>query len=109
MNADVSVLDQQKTMNEARNASGDANYENEGEARLISVVIPCYQEERFITGCLASVRSFTLPTGWDMEILVVDGGSRDATRQLVQDFARQDGRVRLLENPRRAQSSGLNI
>src|SRR5438270_13800428 len=77
--------------------------------RLISVVIPCYQEEKFISSCLASVRAFTLPAGWDMEILVVDGDSRDATRQLVTDFVNQDRRVRLLDNPRRTQSSGLNI
>jgi succinoglycan biosynthesis protein ExoA len=77
--------------------------------RLISVVIPCYQEEGFITSCLASVRAFTLPAGWETEVLVVDGGSTDKTRQLVRDAAAQDSRFRMLENPRRTQSSGLNI
>src|SRR5438128_12567632 len=102
MKTGVTGVDEQTTIQEPPDASGDGNYENDGDSRLISVVIPCYQEERFITGCLASVRLFALPTGWDMEILVVDGGSRDATRQLVEDFARQDGRVRILDNPRRA-------
>ncbi|HEY8176514.1 MAG TPA: glycosyltransferase family 2 protein [Gemmatimonadaceae bacterium] len=77
--------------------------------RLISVIIPCYQEESFIASCLASVCAFTLPAGWDIEVLVVDGGSRDTTRQVVADFAARDSRFRLLDNPRRMQSSGLNI
>lgn len=77
--------------------------------RLISVVIPCYQEEAFISNCLASVQAFALPPGWDIEVLVVDGGSTDRTRALVQHVVDRDRRFRLLDNPRRAQSSGLNI
>jgi glycosyltransferase involved in cell wall biosynthesis len=77
--------------------------------QLISVVIPCYQEEGFITECLASVRAFTIPAGWDIEVLVVDGGSRDDTRRLVRQAVDQDNRFQLLDNPNRTQSSGLNI
>jgi glycosyltransferase involved in cell wall biosynthesis len=78
-------------------------------AALITVVIPCYQEERHIESCLSSVRGFTLPAGHDIEVLVVDGGSTDDTRVLVERWAAADTRFRLLDNPRRAQSSGLNI
>jgi glycosyltransferase involved in cell wall biosynthesis len=80
-----------------------------GETRLISVLIPCYQEEAFIAASLASVRAFTLPPGSAIEVLVIDGGSTDRTRQLVRETAEEDGRFRLIENPRRTQSSALNI
>jgi succinoglycan biosynthesis protein ExoA len=76
---------------------------------LVSVVIPCYQEERFITGCLNSVRGFTLPEAIEIEVLVVDGGSTDGTRALVREMATRDNRIRLLDNPGRIQSSGMNI
>ena len=79
------------------------------EPGLVTVVIPCYQEERFITGCLHSVRGFTLPAGITIEVLVVDGGSTDETRSLVRALATQDQRIRLLDNPGRIQSSGMNI
>ena len=79
------------------------------QAGLVTVVIPCYQEERFITGCLNSVREFTLPAGIDIEVLVVDGGSTDDTRALVRAAAERDRRIRLLDNPGRIQSSGMNI
>ena len=82
---------------------------NGSRADLISIVIPCYQEERFISACLASVRSFQVPEGHEIEVLVVDGGSRDGTRVLVSEVVRVDPRFRLLDNPRRTQASGLNI
>src|SRR5437667_252680 len=74
--------------------------------KLVSVVIPCYKEERFIAGCLESVRRFVLPPGVEIEVLVVDGGSTDRTRELVQAAAARDGRIRLLDNPGRIQSCG---
>ncbi len=79
------------------------------EHHMVSVLIPCYQEEKFIVSCVESVRNFTLPPGWSLEILVVDGGSTDATKALVQQQMARDDRVRLLHNPRRTQSTGMNL
>lgn len=76
---------------------------------LVSVIVPCYQEEDFIVGCMSSIQGFRLPTGTTIEILVVDGGSTDRTRDLVREVAERDPRIQLLDNPRRAQASGLNI
>jgi glycosyltransferase involved in cell wall biosynthesis len=108
MSTTLKTPNDQRAPRSADSDAGELMNDNDG-VRLISVVIPCYQEESFITSCLASVRAFILPVGWDLEALVVDGGSSDATRQLVTDFAAHDRRFRLLDNPRRTQSSGLNI
>ncbi len=43
-----------------------------------------------------------------MEILVADGGSEDRTREIVLDFAKRDNRIKLIENPEKYQSFGLN-
>src|SRR5581483_11869668 len=44
-----------------------------------------------------------------MKIVVADGGSTDATRAIVERLAASDGRVVLLDNPKRIQSAALNL
>jgi glycosyltransferase involved in cell wall biosynthesis len=44
-----------------------------------------------------------------VEVLVVDGRSTDATREIVGRLAADDPRVRLLDNPSRYQSAGMNV
>ncbi|MDW7760048.1 MAG: glycosyltransferase family 2 protein [Acidobacteriota bacterium] len=71
-----------------------------------SIVMPCLDEERFIG---RAVESLLEGAGDDVEILVVDGGSRDQTRDLVRGFAERGAPVRLLDNPRRRVSAAMNI
>ena len=53
---------------------------------MISVVIPTYNEEENIAQCLVSLRHQTVPRS-EYEIIVVDGGSKDATREIAQKYA----------------------
>ena len=69
----------------------------------VSVIIPVFNEERHIDGCLDAVAAQTYDG--PVEVLVVDGRSTDRTRALV---GRRPG-VRLLDNPRRIQAAALNI
>jgi glycosyltransferase involved in cell wall biosynthesis len=75
---------------------------------LVSVVVICRNEEGFIRACLESVLSWECP-GYRLEILVVDGCSTDRTRQIVQQLAARDTRVRLLDNAEGIKPAGLNI
>jgi len=75
---------------------------------LVSIIIPCRNEERFIEQCLASVLSFELPSGVEIEVVVVDGMSTDRTPTIVNAVAAGDRRVKLLSNPGVLQSAGLN-
>jgi glycosyltransferase involved in cell wall biosynthesis len=50
---------------------------------LISVIIPTYNEEKVIGECLASLRS---QTQRDFEVIVVDDGSTDNTKEIVKTF-----------------------
>lgn len=45
----------------------------------------------------------------DPLVVVADGGSTDGTHEIVRDIARRDPRVRLILNPGRVQSAGLNL
>jgi succinoglycan biosynthesis protein ExoA len=69
----------------------------------VTVALPVLNEAAHIEGCLAAVMGQTYPRV--VEILVVDGGSSDATRVIA---ARFPG-VRIVDNPGRLQSAGLNV
>lgn len=53
---------------------------------MISVVVPTYNEEQNIEGCLASLADQTVPRD-TYEIIVVDGNSKDQTRELAEPLA----------------------
>ncbi|MBT8165765.1 MAG: glycosyltransferase family 2 protein [Acidimicrobiia bacterium] len=60
---------------------------------LISVVIPAYNAERFLSATLDSALA---QTHQDVEVLVVDDGSTDDTADLVANYVDRDRRVRYI-------------
>jgi succinoglycan biosynthesis protein ExoA len=76
-------------------------------APCASVLIPVLNEDAHIEGTLAAVLGQRFEPG--LEALVIDGGSSDRTRELVEGVARVDDRVRLLANPQRLIPNALNI
>ncbi len=66
------------------------------EAPALTVVIACLNEAPRIGPCLRGVQAQGAPV---REILVIDSGSTDGTRALVEAAARQDPRIRLLTDP----------
>jgi len=55
---------------------------------MISVIIPTFNEEENIAQCLVSLSHQTLPRS-EYEIIVVDGGSKDATCEIAKKYADQ--------------------
>jgi glycosyltransferase involved in cell wall biosynthesis len=64
-------------------------------AGLISVVLPCFDAERFLPTALDSILE---QTHLDLEVIAVDDGSHDSTREILSAYARRDRRVRVLVN-----------
>jgi cellulose synthase/poly-beta-1,6-N-acetylglucosamine synthase-like glycosyltransferase len=71
----------------------------------VSVIVPAYNEERYIRTCLESLLQ---QRGCSFEILVVDDGSSDATPSIVQEFIRRDSRVKLLGQERAGPGAARN-
>ena len=63
---------------------------------LISVLTPAYNREKYIAEAIESVRQQTIQ---DWEMIIVDDGSNDDTKKIVQSYQEKDARIVLLENP----------
>ena len=72
---------------------------------LVSVVIPCFNAERWIVETLNSVSRQTYA---NIEILVVDDGSTDGGVRLVESAASEDSRIRIIRKSNGGLSSARN-
>ena len=57
----------------------------------LSVVMPCYNERATIQEIVARVQAVELPAGIEREIVIVDDGSRDGTRDILAEMDGRDG------------------
>jgi glycosyltransferase involved in cell wall biosynthesis len=75
----------------------------------VSVVIPCYNEERFIGKALEQLADQFAAERY--EIIVVDGMSSDRTRAVISEFSKQHPQlsVRVVDNPARNIPTALNV
>ncbi len=72
-----------------------------------SVLVPVLDEEEHIAATVAAMQRQRFDG--TIELLLVDGGSRDRTKEILAELAREDPRIRLLDNPRRTTPSALNV
>ena len=64
-----------------------------------SFIIPAYNESSRIRPTLDELLRYSHDRGWDVEILVVDDGSRDDTAQIVREYGKAHPQILLVENP----------
>ena len=75
--------------------------------RRALIVIPALNEAQAIASVIAGLLQ---DDGLEDPLIVVaDGGSTDETRDIVREIAHRDPRVRLIDNPARLQSAGVNL
>lgn len=72
---------------------------------LVSVIVPVWNGEKYLAECMESILSQSLR---DMEIILVDDGSTDGTWAMMERFAAQDERVRILRRPAEGVSETRN-
>ena len=56
----------------------------------VSVIIPVYEEEKYLAECIESVINQTYK---DLEIILIDDGSKDSCPQIINDYAARDNRI----------------
>lgn len=72
---------------------------------LISVIIPCYNVEKYIDRCIESVVNQTYR---NLEIILVDDGSTDGTGKICDRYLQTDKRVKVIHKENRGLSSARN-
>jgi glycosyltransferase involved in cell wall biosynthesis len=66
-------------------------------APRVSVVIPVYNGEAYLAEAITSVLGQTLE---ELELVAVDDGSQDGSRAILERYAREDDRIRVVANER---------
>lgn len=71
----------------------------------VSVIVPVYNVEKYLSACLNSCIHQTLN---DIEIICVNDGSTDNSRSILQAFAERDYRIKIVDKPNGGLASARN-
>lgn len=76
----------------------------------VSVIVPVYQVEQYLRQCLNSILNQTFK---DIEVILVDDGSKDNSGKTCDEYALQDKRVKVIHQKNMglsdARNSGMNL
>lgn len=72
----------------------------------VSIVVPVYNAEKYLTKCVSSILAQTYR---DLEIILVDDGSTDSSGEICDSFAQSDKRIRTLHKENGGVSSARNM
>lgn len=75
------------------------------DEKLISIIIPVYNSEKYLNQCIESVINQTYK---NLEIILIDDGSTDSSGKICDDFAKKDKRVIVLHKKNEGVSSARN-
>ena len=75
------------------------------ENSLISVIVPVYNTEKYLTECVESIISQTYR---NLEIILVDDGSTDLSGSICDGFAEKDSRIKVIHQENAGVSAARN-
>lgn len=73
-----------------------------------SVIIPVYNEEKYIRQCIKSVLNQDYPEE-NVEYIFVDGNSKDKTVEIIRQYAKEYPYIKVFNNPNRTAPYAMNI
>lgn len=80
------------------------------EMKLVSVIIPVYNMEKYVARCLDSVCNNTYK---NLEIICINDGSRDGSLGILREYEKQDSRIIVIDQENKkvsaARNAGMNI
>jgi dolichyl-phosphate beta-glucosyltransferase len=87
-----------------RRGSGESKIRQLQSEPYLSVVIPCYNEERRLPGTLSKVIAYLQRKGREAEIVVVDDGSSDRTVAIAEQASAENPIVHVIRNEHRGKA-----
>lgn len=76
----------------------------------ISIIVPVYNTEQYISRCIESILNQTFK---DFELILIDDGSKDRSGEICDEYAKKDSRIRVFHNNNQGVSAtrnyGINI
>lgn len=78
---------------------------DETKTDVVSVIVPVYNVEQYLTECVDSIRAQNYAT---LDVILVDDGSTDSSGRLCDDFAAQDSRIRVIHQSNGGVASARN-
>jgi succinoglycan biosynthesis protein ExoA len=75
---------------------------------FVSVIIPIFNEENYLADCLHSIFENSYPKD-RFEVILVDGGSTDGSKEILKAFLEKYQNLSLLDNPKKFVASSLNL
>ena len=89
-------------------AATSATTDNRPATPTVSIAIPMLNETKYIVACLDSFKAQDYPLD-HLDVMVIDGGSDDGCRLVVEAYAQLNPWVRLVENPEGSASAACNV
>lgn len=74
----------------------------------VSIIMPCYNEERYIARCLDSIIGNDYPKE-NLEILIYDGGSSDGTLGILGSYQKRYSFLKVMHNTKKIQAAAMNL
>lgn len=73
---------------------------------MVTVIVPVHNSEKYLRECLQSA---VIQTFNEIEILCIDGGSRDLSPEIIKEFQEKDSRIELIEDSNTGYGHKLNV
>lgn len=71
----------------------------------VSIIVPIYNEEKYLESCLKSIIKQSLE---EIEIICVDDGSTDSSKYILDNFAKQDKRIKVVHKKNTGNGNTMN-
>ena len=75
------------------------------QKKTVSVIVPVYNAEKFLRRCIDSIFAQSYA---DMELVAVNDGSKDNSLSILQEYARQDRRIKIADQENRGVAAARN-
>ena len=71
----------------------------------VSIIVPVYNVEKYLPKCIESILNQTYT---NLEVILIDDGSTDSSGKICDEYARRDGRIKVIHKENGGNSSARN-